>query len=138
MKNLAIVGETSMSEIASKFVIAEPNSNVFVADNTQTEPDFICQWVYNKRKGLDNTHRHRIGYIIAGKTEDGTIVFGWSKCSRYDSFDLERAREIACGRLYKGSDSPLPESFRNFMPEFLLRCAKYFQTDKIQEFAFYN
>ena len=102
------------------------------------EPDLICQWVYNKPKSGDNTNRRKVGYIVAGKTEDGVIVFGWSKCSNYDLFNLERAREIAYGRLETGSNSPLPESFREFMPEFLLRCSKYFQSNQIQEFEFFN
>ena len=105
--------------------------------------DTIWQWVYNKSKhdkhGKIRLNRRKIGFIIAGKDENGVINFGWSKCHfGYNKFDLERAKVIATGRLNVGTDDPVPESFRKFMPEFLLRCSKYFQTDLVQEYFFYN
>ena len=103
--------------------------------------DTISQWVYNVPKftksGKVNHNRRRIGYIVADKTEDGFIAFGWSKCSNVDSFDANRAREIAYGRLSSGTNTAMPATFKHFMPEFLLRCMKYFQVNRIQEFDFY-
>lgn len=108
------------------------NSNLFVPG------DVICQWVYNKSKGKDNTSRKRVGYIVAAKDEDGIITFGWSKCSQHDDFDLDLAREIAYGRLMTGSNATFPAAFKAFMPEFILRCKKYFRSDEVQPVTFFD
>lgn len=100
--------------------------------------DTICQWVYNKPKGYNNTHRRKIGYIVAGKDENGMIELGWSKCASHDTFDSDLAREIAYGRLSSGTNKPLPAAFKTFMPEFVLRCKKYFQSNDIQDITFYD
>lgn len=103
--------------------------------------DTISQWVYNTPKytksGEINRNRRRVGYIVAGKSDEGVIMFGWSKCSKADDFKADLAREIAYGRLSTGTDTAMPATFKHFMPEFLHRCMKYFQVDKIAEFEFY-
>ena len=102
--------------------------------------DTICQWVYNsskfKKNGKPNTHRRRIGLVVAEKV-DGIIRFGWSKCSSNDKFNLDLAREIAYGRLITGTDSPLPASFKNFLPDFIMRCKKYYRVDEVMPFDVY-
>ena len=100
-------------------------------------PDTICQWLYNKPKHK-NIHRKRIGYIVATKEVNGMITFGWSKCASRDSFDFDLAKEIAYGRLEAGTNTPFPSCFKKFMPEFVLRCKKYFQSDLVQEVEFYD
>ena len=104
--------------------------------------DTISQWVYNVDKftksGEINRNRRRVGYIVAGKTLDGMIIFGWSKCSLADDFDANLAREIAYGRLSTSTNKPMPAAFKAFMPEFLHRCMKYFQVNNIQPHEFYQ
>jgi hypothetical protein len=107
--------------------------------------DVIWQWVYNKPKfkklkdgtKVPNTTRKRIGYVCAAKTDTGFITFGWSKCAAHDNFDITRAREIAYGRLMIGTNKAMPAVFKSFMPEFELRCMKYFQTDSISDYEFF-
>lgn len=100
--------------------------------------EVICQWVYNKPKGKDNTTRKRVGYVVAAKDDNGVIEIGWSKCSQHDNFDLELAREIAYGRLMAGSNAMFPAAFKAFMPEFVLRCKKYFRSNEVIEYKFYS
>jgi hypothetical protein len=114
-----------------------PESNTPVPEMVPFPTDTIVQWVYNKPKGKNNTHRRRIGYVIAAKDADGLINIGWSKCASHDAFDLDLARQIAFGRLVTGTDTPLPACFKKFMPEFILRCKKYFQSNAVQEIQFY-
>jgi len=103
--------------------------------------DSICQWVYSGPKftgsGKVNRKRKRIGLVVAEKL-DGVIHLGWSKCSSHDQFDLERAREIAYGRLITGTNSELPASFKHFMPDFILRCKKYYKVDVVAPFTVYT
>ena len=104
--------------------------------------DTICQWVYNKPKykknGQPETRRRKIGYIVAGKTDAGVIQIGWSKCASHDSFNTQLAREIAFGRLMAGSNTPFPGIFKGLLPEFILRCKKYFQTDNVEDCEVYT
>jgi hypothetical protein len=115
---------------------------VVTSSNLFCPGDTICQWLYNKPKykknGQPETRRRKIGYIVAGKDEAGVIQLGWSKCASHDSFNAQLAREIAFGRLMAGTNTPFPGIFKNFMPEFTLRCKKYFQTDLVQETEFYT
>lgn len=110
----------------------KPTSDLFVPG------EVICQWVYNKSKGKDNTTRKRVGYVVAAKDDNNVIEIGWSKCSQHDNFDLDLAREIAYGRLMTGSNATFPAAFKAFMPEFILRCKKYFRSDEVIDFKFYS
>ncbi len=115
--------------------------NSISTSNTLNEFDFkptdiICQWLYSKPKydkqGNTNPNRRRVGYLVATKI-DGIIYVGWSKCSPYDEFNETLARKIAFGRLTSKSTLYVPKNFKHVIPEFLLRCMKYFQTNKVQE-----
>jgi len=112
--------------------------------------DTICQWIYNGPKYkeitlIDNTkgmvpnrNRKKVGFVVATKDADGVIHIGWSKQHHADKvFDITRARSVAYGRLETGTNTPIPDSFRKFMPEFLLRCMKYFQSDVVQDIYYY-
>lgn len=117
--------------------------NQVVTDSSLFCPtDTICQWLYNKPKynksGKPNYHRKKIGFIVSGKDEHGVIHMGWSKCASHDAFDVQLAREIAFGRLMTGTNSAFPGVYKNFLPEFVLRCKKYFQTDMVQDIEFYT
>ena len=111
-----------------------PNNDIGIEDS-------ICQWVYSGPKfnnnGKVNRKRKRIGLVVAEKL-DGVIHLGWSKCSSHDKFDLERAREIAYGRLITGTNMALPASFKHFMPDFILRCKKYYKVDEVVDFSIYT
>ena len=115
---------------------------VVTSSNLFCPGDAICQWVYNKPKykksGKPETRRKKIGYVVAGKDDEGTIFIGWSKCTAHDAFNTQLAKEIAFGRLMTGTDTPLPAAFKNFLPDFILRCKKYFQSDVIRESDFYH
>ena len=116
--------------------------SVTTSSNLFCPGDTICQWVYNKPKykknGQPETHRRKIGYVVAGKDETGVIRIGWSKCASHDAFNAQLAREIAFGRLMAGTNTPFPGIFKTFLPEFILRGMKYFQTDKVEDCEVYT
>jgi len=114
---------------------------MFTDENGQVWDDSICQWVYNapkrKKNGKPNTNRKKIGFVVAEKV-DGVINFGWSKCASHDKFDQDLARQIAYGRLIEGTNTPMPSVFKKFMPEFIIRCMKYYQVNTIQAIDFHS
>lgn len=123
--------------------LLKPEDALFVPGDT------ICQWVYNKpkykkmKKGgkfvtVPETKRRKIGYVVAAKNESGVIEVGWSRCASHDVFDADLARHIAYGRLMTGTNTDLPATFKDFMPEFVLRCKKYFQTDEVAPYQFFS
>ena len=123
--------------------ISNPVSEAFdtVLTSSKSEPSgIICQWIYNrpkyKKSGEPDYKRKRVGYIVAAKTDDGKIVFGWSKCAAKDVFNHDLARVIAYGRLDVGSKANFPSVFKPFMPEFVLRAKKYFQSDVVEDIVF--
>jgi hypothetical protein len=67
------------------------------------------------------------GVIVAVKSADGYNI-GYSLCSKYDRFEKRMALEIAIGRAITGNDSEqLPYVISKNLPDFLIRCAKYYK-----------
>jgi hypothetical protein len=109
---------------------------VFMTDTV----DHTCRWLYNKPKfdaeGYPSYNRKRVGYIVAIKDEFGIIKLGWSRCSNCDVWDQDLAKQIAWGRVYTGTATPIPSSFKEVVPDFILQAKRHFQTDKIYDVVY--
>jgi hypothetical protein len=67
------------------------------------------------------------GVLVAVKSADGYNI-GYSLCSKHDRFEKRMALEIAIGRAITGNDSEqLPYVISKNLPDFLIRCAKYYK-----------
>jgi hypothetical protein len=67
------------------------------------------------------------GVLVAVKSADGYNI-GYSLCNKHDLFFKRMALEIAIGRAITGNDSEqLPYVISKNLPDFIIRCAKYYK-----------
>jgi hypothetical protein len=82
----------------------------------------IVQYVRNKN------HEPR-GVLVAIKSPDGYNI-GYSLCSKYDRFEKKMALKIALGRAIVGDSSTVPYVISKALPQFLMRCQRYYKTNE--------
>lgn len=97
----------------------------------EEENKMIVQYIKDK-KG-------KLGCLVGLSNAPGEYSIGWPKFNRSEEigkFDKEKAKEIAIGRALNNSDmfecnyANFPKSFSNDISDFILRCMRYYHTDK--------
>ena len=79
---------------------------------------------------LRNKKRVPYGVLVAVKDESNKYSFGYSVCSKEDSFSKDRALNIAIGRATEKSADcaeSLPHAVRKAAPAFFDRCKRYYK-----------
>jgi hypothetical protein len=77
-------------------------------------------------------HRQRVGILFGTKFNDKVyITHSLAAVKRGDKFDTERGFDIVRNRLFKimgtGKGYDVPQSLKNDIEQFRVRCTKYFK-----------
>lgn len=107
------------------WTLVEPN---FKEDNEVKqkrcikETKMITQYIYKNRNG----NRAKVGMLVAFN-DDLDVKFGYSLCSKEDTFNKDKAFSIAEGRACKGTGYDYPPSLKKDVEAFKNRVVRYFK-----------
>lgn len=97
--------------------------------------DIIYQRVYETVRGFNGqgkpfANRVRKGLVLAHKTSEGTVEFGYSSLHRLDTYDEKVAFQIAMNcrspKIHR-NENRLPTRISKVMPKFIERAKRYFK-----------
>lgn len=89
------------------------------------------------RRYVRDKRRNPVGVLIAYKTQDGEVVYGWSKCNtKEDRFNKVHGVAIAFNRAVGGgfaADGKRPRAVEKLWDKFVARATKYFKVEPAVE-----
>lgn len=96
------------------------------------EPKMLIQYIVRNR----NKQKQKVGCLV-GMVVNESVCIGWSLCSPEDTFNKQRAKQMAIGRASTGGWMTYPPSIREEAEEFHRRCFRYFKEPEL-DFKSYN
>jgi len=97
--------------------------------------NIIVERVFDTRQ--NSNHRRLRGYVVAVKTEDGKVMFGYSQYNKSREnrpFSRKFGKDCAYDRAVSGrliTIDELPYNVSKAFPKFMRRCTKYFRDGEV-------